>query len=314
MTQYFAKRILTAILTLLGVALVTFVLLKSVPGDPVEVMVGEQATEETKAKIRESLGLDRPFFSQFFGYLSMACRGDLGVSYITGEPVGKSITQKFPNTLVLAFTAAFFGVLLGVSFGIVAATFKDSAIDRTTTFVSVLGISTPVYWLGLLLIFFVSYKLRLLPAAGTWNQNLACLILPAVTLGSRSACYIARITRSSMLEVLSADYVRTARAKGLSERAVVLKHSLKNSLIPIITVIGLDFGSYLNGSVLTETIFGWDGLGRYGMTGIMNMDYPVILGTVLVGAGVFVIVNTIVDILYVFLNPEMRTAMSREGN
>ncbi len=308
MTLYLARRVFTAIVTLLGVAFVTFVLVKSVPGDPVEVIVGEQASEETKARIRESLGLDRPFFSQFFGYVSLACRGDLGVSYITGEPVGKTIARKFPNTLMLAFTAAFFGVVLGILFGVVAATFRDTFADRATTFVSVLGISTPVYWLGLLLIFFVSYKLKLLPASGTWNQSLACLVLPALTLGTRSACYIARITRSSMLEVLSADYVRTARAKGLSEAAVVLKHSLKNSLIPIITIIGLDFGSYLNGSVLTETIFGWDGLGRYAMTGIMSMDYPVILGTVLVGAAIFVIVNTIVDVLYVCFNPQMRRA------
>jgi len=314
LTGYLVKRILTALLTLLGVAFVTFVLLKSVPGDPVEVIVGEQASEETKAKIRESLGLDRPFFSQFFGYISLACRGDLGVSYITGEPVGGTIAQKFPNTLILALTAALLGIVLGILFGVVAATFRDSFADRATTFVSVLGISTPVYWLGLLLIFFVSYKLKLLPASGTWNQSLACLFLPAIALGTRSACYIARITRSSMLEVLSADYVRTARAKGLSEAAVVLKHSLKNSIIPIITIIGLDFGSYLNGSVLTETIFGWDGLGRYAMTGIMNMDYPVILGTVLIGAAVFVVVNTIVDILYVFLNPEMRTGENSVGS
>jgi len=311
LTRYLTQRLLTALLTLLGVIFVTFVLLKSVPGDPVEVMVGEQASEETKAKIRESLGLDKPFVTQFLGYVSLACRGNLGVSYITGEPVGRTIAQKFPNTLILAFTAAFFGVTLGVLFGVVAATFRDSLADRATTFLSVLGISTPVYWLGLLLIFFVSYKLKLLPASGTWNQSLACLLLPAITLGTRSACYIARITRSSMLEVLSADYVRTARSKGLSERAVVLKHSLKNSLIPIITIIGLDFGSYLNGSVLTETVFGWDGLGRYAMTGIMNMDYPVILGTVLVGAAVFVVVNTIVDILYVYFNPEMRAKGER---
>lgn len=295
-------------LTLLGVAFVTFILLKSVPGDPVEAMVGEQASEETKAEIRKSLGLDKPFFRQFFGYVGVAVRGNLGVSYITGEPVGATIAQKFPNTLLLAFTAAVIAVVLGISFGIVAAACKDSLADRATTLVSVLGISTPVYWLGLLLIFFISYKLKLLPASGTWNQSLTCLFLPAITLGTRSACYITRITRSSMLEVLTTDYVRTARAKGLSETTVVLKHSLKNSIIPIITIIGLDFGSYLNGSVLTETIFGWDGLGRYAMTGIMDMDYPVVLGTVLVGAAVFVVVNTIVDVLYVCFNPEIRKA------
>ncbi len=306
MSRYILKRILLFLPTLLGMTLVTFILVQALPGDPVENMVGERASPETIARIRAEIGVDKPLPVQYLLYLKRLSRGELGRSIFTNRRIADDLLQKFPNTLKLALAAMLFASVLGIGMGVVAAVKRGTAWDRLITLISVGGISVPVFWLGLALMLVFAFYLRWLPPSGMGNGEVAYLILPAVTLGTFSLSYIARITRSSMLETLSQPYVAAARAKGLSEASVVLRHALKNSLIPIVTVIGLDLGSYLNGAVLTETIFGWDGLGRYALTGILGRDYPAIMGVVLFGAVVFVTINMLVDISYHFLDPRVR--------
>ncbi len=306
MSRYILKRIFLFLPTLLGMTLITFILVQALPGDPVENMVGERASPETIARIRAEIGVDKPLPVQYLLYLKRLSRGELGRSIFTNRRIADDLLQKFPNTLKLALAAMLFASVLGIGMGVVAAVKRGTAWDRLITLVSVGGISVPVFWLGLALMLVFAFYLRWLPPSGMGNGELAYLILPAATLGTFSLSYITRITRSSMLETLSQPYVAAARAKGLSEASVVLRHALKNSLIPIVTVIGLDLGSYLNGAVLTETIFGWDGLGRYALTGILGRDYPAIMGVVLFGAVIFVTINMLVDISYHFLDPRVR--------
>lgn len=306
MTGYLLRRCLLLLPTLLGVTFVTFLLIKSIPGDPVLGMVGERANPETISAIRKELGAERSMFSQYMGYLRLLSRGELGRSHYTNRQVMEDIKEKFPHTLRLAAAAIVFASLAGVLLGVVMAVTKGRFWDRLGSVLAIAGVSLPVFWLGLLLMLIFSFALRLLPPSGMGEGSLLYLVLPASTLGLSSAAYIARITRSSLLEVLAQPYVATARAKGLPEWVVVLKHALKNAMIPIITLIGIDFGSYLNGAVLTETIFGWDGLGLYALDGIMKRDYPVVMGAVLLGALVFVIVNLIVDLSYAYFNPRTR--------
>lgn len=304
--SYVLKRIMMLVPTLLGIVLLCFVLLKSIPGDPVYSLVGERADEEVIEAYRVKMGLNKSLPVQFVNYVSMIGKGDLGVSYYTRVSVFDMLVAKFPNTFRLALTAMLLAAFLGILAGILAAVKKDTFIDRFIVTGSVLLISVPVFWFGLILVIIFSGILGILPPAGTGYGISVYLILPAMTLGSRSAAYITRITRTSMLEVFSAQYVITAKAKGLSPAAVVFKHVFRNALIPVITLIGIDFGSYLNGSVLTETIFGWDGIGRYAMQGILKRDYPVIFGTVLFGAALFVLVNMLVDISYKIFNPKVK--------
>jgi ABC-type dipeptide/oligopeptide/nickel transport system permease component len=306
MLSYLAKRLLLFIPTLLGITLVTFVLIQALPGDPVQSMVGERASPETITRIRAALGTDRPLPLQFVGYIKLLSQGELGRSYYTNRKVSDDLLQKFPNTLKLAIAAVIFATLGGISLGIVSAVKRGTVWDKLASIISVGGISLPVFWLGLTLMLIFSLYFRWLPPSGMGGGSLAYLVLPAVTLGTYSLAYVARITRTTMMESLSQPYVATARAKGLPERTVILKHALKNSLIPIVTLIGLDFGSYLNGAVLTETIFGWDGLGRYALDGILKRDYPVIMGVVLFGAIVFVVMNLLVDLSYHILDPRVR--------
>ena len=306
MTFYILKRVLLFIPTLLGITLITFILMQSLPGDPVVNMVGERATPETIARIRTELGVDKPLPVQYFLYLKRLSRGELGRSIFTNRRISDDLLQKFPNTLKLALAAMLFASVLGIGMGVIAAVKRGTAWDRLVTLISVGGISVPVFWLGLALMLLFAFYLRWLPPSGMGNGELVYIILPATTLGTFSLSYIARVTRSSMLETLSQPYVAAARAKGLTETEVVLKHALKNSLIPIVTLIGLDLGSYLNGAVLTETIFGWDGLGRYALEGILKRDYSVIMGVVLFGAVVFVSLNLLVDLSYHFLDPRVR--------
>ncbi len=306
MLSYLVKRVLLFIPTLLGITLITFFLMQALPGDPVQGMVGERANPETLARIRAELGADRPLPLQYLGYLKLLAQGELGRSLYTNRKVADDLLQKFPNTLILALAAVLFASLGGISLGVISAVKRGSVWDRLASVIAVGGISMPVFWLGLTLMLIFALYLRWLPPSGMGNGSPAYLILPAVTLGTYSLAYIARITRSAMLESLSQPYVATARAKGLPESVVVLKHALKNSLIPIVTLIGLDLGSYLNGAVLTETIFGWDGLGRYALDGIMKRDYPVIMGVVLFGAVAFVVMNLLVDLSYNFLDPRVR--------
>jgi len=306
MALYILKRVLLFIPTLLGITLITFVLMQSLPGDPVTGMAGERANPETLARIRAELGQNRPLPLQYLGYLKLLATGELGRSYYTNRKISGDLVQKFPNTLKLALAAMFFASVIGIGLGVLSAVRRGTLWDRLITLISVGGISVPVFWLGLALMLVFAFYLRWLPPSGMGNGSLVHIILPAITLGTFSLSYIARVTRSSMLESLSQPYVAAARAKGLPEAAVVLKHALKNSLIPIVTLIGLDLGSYLNGAVLTETIFGWDGLGRYALDGIIKRDYPVIMGVVLFGAVVFVSMNLLVDISYHFLDPRVR--------
>jgi ABC-type dipeptide/oligopeptide/nickel transport system permease component len=306
MTTFLIKRLFLFVPTLLGITLITFILMQALPGDPVQGMAGERANPETIARIRAELGSDRPLPLQYLGYLKLLFQGELGRSYYTNRRVSDDLLQKFPNTLRLALAAIAFATLGGLALGILSAVRPGTVWDRLSAVISVGGISLPVFWLGLLLMFFFALTLRWLPPSGMGNGSPAYLILPAITLGTYSLAYIARITRSSLLEALSQPYITTARAKGLSENTIVLKHALKNSLIPVVTLVGLDLGSYLNGAVLTETIFGWDGLGRYALDGILKRDYPVIMGVVLFGAVVFVAMNLLVDVSYHYLDPRVR--------
>lgn len=306
MIGYLLRRCLLLLPTLLGVTFITFLLVKSIPGDPVLGMVGERANPETISAIRKELGAEKPLLSQYLGYLKLLCRGELGRSYYTNRVVMEDMKEKFPHTLRLAAAAIVLASFIGIMLGVVMAVTRGKFWDRLGSVCAIAGVSLPVFWLGLLLMLVFSLTLRLLPPSGMGEGSLLYLVLPASTLGLNSAAYIARITRSSLLEVLSQPYVATARAKGLPEHVVVLKHALKNAMIPIITLIGIDFGSYLNGAVLTETIFGWDGIGLYALDGIMKRDYPVVMGAVLLGAGVFVVVNLIVDVSYAYLNPQTR--------
>ena len=282
---------------------VVFLLLYVAPGDPVQEMVGERADAETIARLRRELRLDDPVPVQFAHYAGGVLTGDLGTSYITGRPILQDVAERFPKTLLLAATAMVLAALVGISIGVVTARWPGGLLDRVTLGAAYLGISFPVYWVGLLLILLFAVTLRWLPPSGYGRAQY--LVLPAFALGSRSIAFLARVTRSSMLEVLGSDFVRTARAKGLVERTVVVRHALRNALIPVITVLGLDFGYYLTGSILTETIFSWPGLGRYVVNAISRRDLPAIQGSVLFLSVVFVAVNLLTDLAYAKADPRV---------
>jgi ABC-type dipeptide/oligopeptide/nickel transport system permease component len=303
MGTFLLRRLLLAIPTLLGVLVVVFALLYIAPGDPVMEMVGERADSATIAQLRKQLHLDEPRPKQFVAYASGVLRGDLGTSFITGRPIARDIAERFPKTLELACAAMLLAVVLGISVGVLTAAYPGGWLDRLTLAFTYLGISFPVYWVGLILILVFAMILRWLPPSGT--GGLAYLILPAFALGTRSIAFQARMTRSSMLEVLGSDYIRTARAKGLPRIAVLARHALRNALIPVVTVIGLDFGSYLTGSILTETVFSWPGLGRYVVNAISKRDLPAIQGSILFLSVVFVVVNIIADGAYAAVDPRV---------
>lgn len=306
MTGFIVRRLLLAIPTLFGVLIVAFLLLYVAPGDPVMAMVGERADEQTIARLRAELRLDDPLPVQFAHYVIGIAKGDLGRSYITNRPIRNDILERFPKTLQLAGAAMLLATVCGVTLGIFSARNPGGLIDRIGLGVAYLGISFPVYWVGLLLILLFAVTLHWLPPSGF--GGLRYLALPALALGMRSIAFLARMTRSSMLDALGADYVRTARAKGLSERLVVGRHALRNALIPIITVLGLDFGAYLTGSILTETVFSWPGLGRYVVNAIARRDLPAIQGSVLFLSVVFVLVNLITDLAYAKADPRVTYA------
>jgi peptide/nickel transport system permease protein len=289
---------------LFGITLLTFLLLKAIPGDPVLSLVGERAQPEIIEQIRSELGIDKGLISQYFGYIRLLSKGEFGRSYYTQRKVFDDLLIKFPNTMKLAFGAMVIAVPIGLLFGFISAYKKDSIIDRFVSLLSVIGLSLPVFWSGLLIMLFFSLKMKLFPPSGT--GDLRFLVLPAITLSLPALATISRVTRTTVIEILTAPFIATAQAKGV--RAIKIKyiHVLKNALIPIITVIGLDFGSYLNGAVLTETIFGWDGIGRFTMEGIMKRDYPVIMGCVILGTMLFVFINTIVDIMYHYIDPRVK--------
>jgi ABC-type dipeptide/oligopeptide/nickel transport system permease component len=303
MLSFIARRLLLAIPTLFGVLVVVFLLLYIAPGDPVQEMVGERADAETIERLRRQLRLDEPLHVQFGSYASGVVRGDLGQSYITGRPILDDILERFPKTLLLATAAMVLASITGIIVGVLSARRPGGWFDRAALATAYLGISFPVYWVGLILILVFAVLLRWLPPSGYGRVEF--LILPALTLGSRSIAFLARVTRSAMLDALSGDYVRTARAKGLRERVVMTRHALRNALIPIITVLGLDFGYYLTGSILTETIFSWPGLGRYVVNAIARRDLPAIQGSVLFLSVVFVLVNLVTDLAYAKADPRV---------
>ena len=303
MSAFILRRLLLSIPTLFGVLVVAFLLLYVAPGDPVMAMVGERADEATIARLRAELRLDDPLPVQFGHYVGGILKGDLGKSYITNRPIRKDILERFPKTLQLAGAAMLLATVLGVTLGVLSGRFPGSAIDRFGLAIAYLGISFPVYWVGLLLILLFAVTLHWLPQSGF--GGIRYLALPALALGMRSIAFLARMTRSAMLDALGADYVRTARAKGLSEFVVVSRHALRNAMIPIITVLGLDFGAYLTGSILTETIFSWPGLGRYVVNAIARRDLPAIQGSVLFLSAVFVLVNLITDVAYAKADPRV---------
>jgi ABC-type dipeptide/oligopeptide/nickel transport system permease component len=300
---FIVRRLMLAIPTLIGVMIVVFLLLYVVPGDPVQDMVGERADAETIARLRKELNLDEPLPKQFILYAGGVLKGDLGNSYITQRPIIRDIKERFPKTLLLAGSAMLLASVLGITIGVLSARNPGGWFDRLGLGLAYLGISFPVYWVGLILILIFAVTLKWLPPSG--YGGIEYLILPALALGSRSIAFLARVTRSSMLEVMGGDFVRTARAKGLRERIVIGRHALRNALIPIITVLGLDFGYYLTGSILTETIFSWPGIGRYVVNAIARRDLPAINGTVLFLSIVFVLVNLITDLAYAKADPRV---------
>jgi ABC-type dipeptide/oligopeptide/nickel transport system permease component len=302
-SRFILYRLALLVPTLFGVLAVTFLLLYVAPGDPVQSMVGERADPETLARLRAELRLDDPLYQQFGHYVGGVLRGDLGTSYITRRPIVDDLLERFPATLRLAGAAMLFAALIGISVGIYGAWRPGSWTDRFATFVAYLGVSFPVYWVGLILILIFAVNLRWLPPSGSANS--LYLILPAVTLGMRSVAFLSRMTRAAMQEVLQSDFIRTARAKGLSQGRVVLSHGFRNALLPVVTVLGLDFGSYLTGSILTETIFSWPGVGRYVLTAIDKRDLPAIQGSILFLSLVFVMVNLLTDLLYARVDPRV---------
>lgn len=332
MLRYIIKRLLTVIPVLLGVSLLVFGFIRLIPGDPATVMLGERATPENVERVREQLGLNKPIYEQYLIFLGNALRGDLGTSVLRGEPVTQEIVRRFPATIELSLGAIIVALSIGIPAGIVSAVRRNSWFDTFSMLFALTGVSMPIFWLGLMLSFFFAVFLHLLPSgsrldAGTqfktitnfvlldsliqgnftvFFQALRHLLLPAVALGTIPMAIIARMTRSSMLEVLNQDYIRTAHAKGLRERVVIVRHALRNALLPIITVIGLQVGILLSGAILTETVFSWPGVGRWLVDAIYARDYPIVQGVTLFIAIIFVVVNLIVDVLYTWADPRVK--------
>jgi peptide/nickel transport system permease protein len=331
MKWYIIKRLLQIIPVILGVTLIAFALIHLAPGDPVRTMLGQHATQQEIDDIRAKYGLDQPLYVQYFIWLGDVLQGDLGRSILSHEQVTTEIGSRFPNTIELAIAAMIFAILIGVVAGIISATKQYSVADYSVMGIALFGISMPVFWLGIMLMMIFGVFLGWLPIGGridllipfqrvtgfmvidsiiTGNgaaliSVLRHLILPAIALGTIPMAIIARTTRSSMLEILRQDFIRTERAKGLSERKVIYKHAIRNAMVPVVTVIGLNFGLLLSGAILTETVFSWPGVGRLVIDSVYARDYPLVIGCILVFALVFVIVNLITDLLYTYIDPRI---------
>jgi peptide/nickel transport system permease protein len=332
LTRFISRRIFHLVFILVGVSLLVFLMLRLIPGDPAHLLVGEFASPEEIARIREKLGLDASYPYQYVVYVKNLFRGDMGVSIRTNGPVSQEIFVRFLATAELSIAAMMVSSLIGILAGVISSVRRYSAFDYCSMIMALAGISMPIFWLGLMLMYLFSVKLGILPLMGRYTMGLEYqpmtglmivdslyqgdfqllinslwhLILPAFTLATIPMAIIARMTRSSMLEVMSKDYIRTARAKGLSHRAVVFRHALKNAFLPIITVIGLNFGLLLGGAVLTETIFSWPGLGRYVVDSLLARDYPAVQGCILFFAVIMVLVNLTVDVLYFYIDPRLK--------
>jgi peptide/nickel transport system permease protein len=301
--HYVIHRLVASGLTLFGVSCIVFVMVRLLPGDPARVIAGLLASEEEVTAIRRQLGLDQALYVQYGRFLVRALRGDLGLSARTSESVVRELMARLPATLQLALISTLLATCLGVVSGVVAATRLYSGFDYLVSLATLFGVSMPVYWLGLMLIIVFAVQLNWLPAAGADEPG--SFVLPSLTLASFSVALVARMTRSTMLEVLGQDFVRTARAKGLREYAVVYRHALRNALIPIITAVGLQFGALLGGAVLTETVFGWPGMGQLLVESIFARDYPMVQGIVLMFSALFILTNFLVDLSYVFIDPRI---------
>ncbi len=329
--QYTFRRLLQLIPVLLGMTIIVFLIIHAIPGDPAQVILGQQASKEAVSALRGQLGLDDPLYKQYFSYLAGLFQGDLGVSIKTRVPVAEEIWPYLAATIELSVFAMIIAVLIGVNAGIISAWFQNSWFDYTAMVLALIGVSMPIFWLGLMEQWLFAIELEMFPTSGRDNARnsvdaitglyvldtilqgrfdqlgdvLRHLVLPGVALATIPMAIIARMTRSSMLEVMNSDYIRTARAKGLKMFVVVYKHSLKNAIIPVLTVIGLQTGLLLGGAILTETIFGWPGVGRYIVDAISSRDYPVIQSGILVIATIFVFINLLVDLLYAVVDPRI---------
>jgi len=304
MLGYTAKRLALAVPTILGVVTVVWLLLHLMPGDPVDVMLGETAARADRVALRSELGLDRPLPEQYFSYLAGLAKGDLGRSVYGRQSVAALVAERVPATLLLTLASLLVAILVAIPAGVISAVRRGGAFDNTTMVASLAGVAIPNFWLGPMLIIAFSIELGWLPVAGSGSP--AHLVLPALTLGVSAAGILTRMTRAAILETLGEDYVRTARAKGLGEAPILMRHALRNAATPILTLLGLQFGSLLSGAVITETIFAWPGIGRLVVDGIYTRDYPVVQGCVLVIALGYVLVNLATDLAYAWVDPRIR--------
>jgi peptide/nickel transport system permease protein len=301
--SYIVRRLLLTAPVVIGVSILIFLIIRLIPGDPAVAIAGVQATKEYIEQIRKELHLDQSLPVQYAIFVRNLARGDLGNSTLTRRPVAVELRERFPRTIELTLIALLIASVVGITAGIISATKRYSLFDNISMLVALFGVAAPVFWLALMLQLLFSVHLGWLPSTG--RGTFLHFILPSMTLGMASAGLIARITRSSMLEVLRQDYITTARAKGLAEKVIIYKHALKNALIPVVTIMGLQFGILLGGAVLTETVFAWPGVGRLLVDSILARDYPVVQGAVLVLAFSFVLINLVVDLIYAFLDPRI---------
>lgn len=308
MHKYIIKRIFMMIPVIIGVSLLVFLVLKLTPGDPARIVAGSEADEAAVEQIREELGLNKPVLQQYVDYMIGLLHGDMGTSYTNGKPVFDEIMARMPTTFALAFAGVLVAVVIGIPLGIISATKQYSILDYISTLLALAGVAMPNFWLGLMLILLFALKLGWLPSGGATDWT--GYILPAITIGVGATANFMRTTRSSMLEVIRQDYVRTARAKGNNEKRVVLRHALRNAMIPVITVIGLQIGTLLGGAVVNETVFALPGLGALMINAINQKNEPVVLGSLITFAIIFSLVNLLVDILYAFIDPRIKSQYS----
>ncbi|WP_312442688.1 ABC transporter permease [Lacrimispora sp.] len=315
MYKYIIKRLLMLIPVIIGVTFIVFFILNLSPGDPAAIILGDQASAEALAMKREELGLNDPLLIRYGRYLVKMLHGDLGTSYKNSLSVWDQVISRFPNTAMLAVAAILVALAIGIPVGIISAKNQYSALDNISMVTALIGVSMPSFWMGLLLVIVFALNLGWLPSQGMGQglvSLLKSLVLPAVTLGTSAAATITRMTRSSMLEVIRQDYIDTARAKGVSEKIITYRHMLKNAMIPIITAVGLQFGTLLGGAMLTETVFSWPGLGRLMVEAIKSKDIPLVLGSVIFLAVMFTVVNLAVDIVYAFVDPRIKSQYKRK--
>ena len=304
MKNFFLNKLLFTFPTIFGVVTLVFLIIHLIPGDPVEIMLGETATLTDKAKLRADLGLDLPISVQYFRFITNLVQGDFGMSFHFRQPAFDLIIKRLPATIELSLGALVVALMISVPLGILSAAKQYSFIDQTSLFVALLGVSMPNFWLGPLLIIIFSINLGWLPVSG--RGDITHLLLPAITLGSSMAAILTRMIRSSLLDILKEEYIKTARAKGLPEPIILLKHALRNALLPVVTILGLQFGSLLAGSIITETIFSWPGIGRLTIQAIVSRDYPLVQACVMVVALGYVFINLLTDLMYTWIDPRIK--------